>query len=89
MQRGCISLGDIQCDGCHRSIPYSERYLAIDEEDSVKGEEGKTAHYCVECALLRGYAHDIKEKGERILTFFPQLNVSLGDSGVRNDEETY
>jgi len=52
-------------------IPQSERYLAIDEEDGVEVEKGKTAHYCVECALKKGYAHYKGEKGERILTFFP------------------
>ena len=31
MRRGCISLGDVQCDECHRIIPYPERYLVIDE----------------------------------------------------------
>ncbi len=71
MRRGCISLGKVQCDGCHRIIPQSERYLAIDEEDGVEVEKGKTARYCVECALKKGYAHYKQEKDERILTFFP------------------
>ncbi len=71
MRRGCISLGDIQCDRCHRSIPHSERYLAIEEEDGVEVEKGKTAHYCVECALQKGYAHYKEEKKDKILTFFP------------------
>ena len=74
MRQGCISLGDVQCDECHRTIPHSERYLAIDEEGGVETEKGKTAHYCVECALQKGYAYyKHEEKGERILTFFPQL----------------
>ncbi len=72
MHRGCISLGEIQCDECHRAIPHSERYLAIDEEDSIGAEKEKTAHYCVECALQKGYAYYKEEKGERILTFFTQ-----------------
>ena len=72
MRRGSISLGDIQCDECHLTIRHSERYLAIDEEDGVEVEEGgKTAHYCTECALKKGYAYYKEEKGERILTFFP------------------
>ena len=54
MRRGCISLGEVQCDGCHRTIPYLERYLAIDEEDGVEVETGKTSHYCVECCLKKG-----------------------------------
>lgn len=73
MRQGCISLGDIKCDGCHHTIPHSERYLAIDEEDGVETEKGKIAHYCVECALQKGYASHTEEKGEKILTFFPHL----------------
>lgn len=71
MRQGCISLGEVRCNECHRMIPQSERYLAIDEEDGVEVEKGKTVHYCVECALKKGYAHYKEEKGERILTFFP------------------
>ncbi len=71
MRQGCISLGEIQCDGCHHIIPHSERYLAVDEEDGVEVEKGKTAHYCVECALQKGYACYKEEKEGRILTFFP------------------
>ena len=71
MRRGCISLGEIQCDECHQTIPHSERYLAINEEDNVEAEKGKTAHYCVECALQKGYAYSKEEKDDRILTFFP------------------
>ncbi len=74
MRRGCISLGDIQCYECHRTIPHSERYLAIDEEDSVEVEKGKTVHYCIECAVQKGYAYYKEEKDERILTIFPQPN---------------
>ena len=70
MRRGCISLGEIQCDGCHRQIPHSERYLVLEEGD-VEGEERKIANYCVECALEKGYAGYKEEKDERILTFFP------------------
>ena len=72
MRRGCISLGEIQCYECHRIIPHSERYLAIEEEDGVEAESGKTAHYCVECSLKKGYAYYKEEKDERILTIFPK-----------------
>ena len=71
MRRGCISLGDIQCNECHHTIPYSERYLAIDEEDGVEVEEGKITRYCTECSLPKGYAHYKEDRGERTLTFFP------------------
>ncbi len=71
MRRGCISLGETQCDECHRIIPYSERYLAIDGEDGIGVEKEKTMCYCVECALQKGYAHYNEEKDEKTLTFFP------------------
>ncbi len=70
MRRGCISLGEIQCDECHHTIPYPDRYLAIDEKDGVEDEEGETRRYCVECCLKKDYAHYKEEKGERTLTFF-------------------
>ena len=76
MRRGCISLGNVQCDDCHRIIPYLERYLAIDEKDGVEVEEGETSRYCVECCLKKvkkGYAHYRMERSEQILTFFPEL----------------
>ncbi len=73
MRRGCISLGDIQCSVCHRDVPHSERYLAIDEKDGVEVEEGgKAVYYCVECTLKKGYAYYKQEKDEKILTFFPK-----------------
>ena len=71
MRRGCISSGEMLCDECHLLIPYSERYLAIEEEDT-EIEKGKTLRYCIECALKKDYAYYKEEKGEKILTFFPQ-----------------
>ncbi len=73
MRRGCISLGNVQCDDCQRTIPYLERYLVIDEKDGVEVEEGEASRYCVECCLKKGYAHYRMERGEQILTFFPEL----------------
>ena len=73
MRRGCIYLGNIQCDDCHRVIPYLERYLVIDEKDGIEVEKGETLRYCVDCCLKKGYAHYREEKGEQILTFFPEL----------------
>ena len=72
MRRGCISLGEVNCDQCHHVIPYPERYLAIDEEDGVEVDKGETARYCVDCCLKKGYAHYEREKGGEILTFFPE-----------------
>jgi hypothetical protein len=63
MREGCISLGDIKCDGCNRIIPCSERYLAIEEK------QGVISRYCTECCFGKGYAHYKHEKGERVLTF--------------------
>ncbi|MFC1987747.1 hypothetical protein ACFLVH_04310 [Chloroflexota bacterium] len=71
MRRGCVSLGETYCDECHRIIPQSERYLAIDEKEGVEVEEGKIAHYCIECALQKGYAQYKEERDEKTLTFFP------------------
>ena len=71
MRQGCISLGEIRCDDCHRIIPLAERYLAIDEEDGVEVEKGKTSRYCLNCCLKKGYARYKEEKkGEEVLTFF-------------------
>ena len=72
MRRGCISLGEVQCDECHQIIPYPERYLVIEEKDCIEDEAGETHRYCVECSLKKGYAHYKLEKGERILTFFEE-----------------
>ncbi len=64
MRCGCTSLGDVQCDDCHRIIPYPERYLVIDEV------EGSILRLCVDCCLSKGYAYYKVEKGEQVLTFF-------------------
>jgi hypothetical protein len=65
MRRGCTSLGDVQCDECHRIMPYPERYLVIDQDD------GTVLRLCVDCCLSKGYARYTEEKGQRVLTFFP------------------
>jgi hypothetical protein len=31
VRRGCISLGNIKCDQCQRTILYPERYLFTDD----------------------------------------------------------
>lgn len=49
MRRGCISLGNIYCDLCHRSIPYPERYLFIEEL------RGQSQTLCLDCCLKRGF----------------------------------
>ncbi|MBA7714204.1 hypothetical protein ES703_123221 [subsurface metagenome] len=76
MRRGCISLGEVKCDACQRTIPYPERYLAVDEEDGVEVEKGNTVHYCILCAIEKGYARYKEIKGEMVLTFFQEPDVS-------------
>jgi hypothetical protein len=66
VRRGGISLGDIQCSKCKSPIPYPERYLLIEEK------EGKMACLCTSCCLSKGYARYTEDKGERVLTFFPE-----------------
>jgi len=66
MRRGCIAIGQIQCDGCHRPLKYGERYLVIE------GEGGEKQRLCVDCCLSRGYASYKEEKGEETITFFPK-----------------
>ncbi len=66
MRCGCISLGDVQCDECHRIIPYPERYLFIGEA------EGVMLRLCVDCCLNKGYARYTEEKGQQVLTLFPE-----------------
>lgn len=63
MIRGCIVIGDLNCDGCNRTVEHGEQYLLIEEDK-------KQTRLCTNCALKRGYARYIKEKGEKILTFF-------------------
>ncbi|MBI4302992.1 MAG: hypothetical protein HY665_01440 [Chloroflexi bacterium] len=72
MRRGCVSLGEVKCDQCGRTIPYPERYLAIEEKDGVENEEGDTRHYCVPCAIEKGHAHHKMEKGEEVISFFKE-----------------
>ncbi len=48
MKRGCISLGNIKCDVCHRTILYPERYL------SVEIGKNKSETICIGCCLEKG-----------------------------------
>jgi hypothetical protein len=65
MNRGCVAVGEIKCDNCKRIIESGQRYMVVEEE------KGKRFDYCVECAVAKGYAYYMKEKGEEVLTFFP------------------
>ena len=66
MRRGCIAIGKVQCDGCHKFLEHGERYLVINSE------EGKKQRLCIDCCLGRGYALPQTEKGYQIITFFPR-----------------
>jgi hypothetical protein len=76
MRRGCISLGGVECDGCHQIIPHSERYLIIE------GKDGVTVSLCVKCCLEKGYARYREDKREQVLTFFPEPVQSPHDTGL-------
>ena len=78
MRRGCISVGQVKCGVCGRSIPYPERYLVVDEDEKGKEVEhgGKSVRYCVEDALKKGYAHRREVKGEMVLTFLPETEAT-------------
>ena len=69
MRRGCISLGDIECDDCHRMLFHLERYLAVEET------EGTSLRFCLDCAVNRGYARYKQEKGQPVATFFPEWDI--------------
>ena len=73
MRRGCISLGQVECDDCHRIIPYPERYLAIDEA------EGTKLHLCIDCSLKKGYARYKAGKGKPILTSLEEEGIPQVD----------
>jgi hypothetical protein len=56
MRRGCISLGNIKCDSCHRTILYPERYLYVEEE------KGKSEVLCMTCCQGKGLVKSGSEK---------------------------
>jgi hypothetical protein len=48
VRRGCISLGNIKCDQCHRTILYPERYLFLEET------KGVYQTLCMNCCQEKG-----------------------------------
>jgi hypothetical protein len=66
MRRGCIAIGKVGCDGCHRPIAHGERYLLIDRE----GDERE--RLCIDCCQSHGLISYGTEKGEQIITFLPK-----------------
>ena len=74
MRRGCISLGEIKCDLCENVIPNAKRYMAEEEKD--KSGKSQTKRYCIDCCVKKGYAEYREEKGEKILTVFPEKEAN-------------
>ena len=66
MRRGCIAIGKVECDGCHRPIKYGECYL------SINGEGDEKQRLCIDCCQNRGYISYGTEKGKQIITFLPK-----------------
>jgi len=66
VRRGCITVGEVKCDGCQRLIEYGQQYLILKEETD------KEVRLCSECCLAKGYASYKTEKGRRVITFFPK-----------------
>jgi len=66
MHRGCIAIGKVECDGCHRPIKFGERYLLIN------GEGDEKQRLCIDCCQNRGYISYGTEKGKQIITFLPK-----------------
>jgi hypothetical protein len=62
LRRGCISLGNINCDVCHRKILYPERYLSLEET------KGKSQTLCMTCCEARGLVQpeSSKENAEKL-----------------------
>jgi hypothetical protein len=46
----------------------------------VIDEEGKVSRICVNCCLSKGYARYTEDKGQQVLTFFPEKPESLPES---------
>jgi len=66
MRRGCIAIGKMECDSCHRPIKYGERYLMVD------GEGDERQRLCVHCCESRDCVSYGTDKGKQIITFLPK-----------------
>jgi len=56
VKRGCISLGNIKCDECQRTILYPERYLSIEINKS------KSQTLCMDCCQSKGLVKPESDK---------------------------
>lgn len=71
MRIGCIAVGEIVCDNCHRTIKHPQRYLVVGDDDDT------TKSYCIGCCEEKGYAQKKAEKGKNeILTFFTEEKLA-------------
>ena len=70
MRRGCVSLGEIKCDLCGKVIPAAHRYLA--ETGETETGKSRVIRHCMDCCIKAGWAEYRSEKGEQILTIFPE-----------------
>lgn len=65
---GCVAIGELICTQCHQPIEHGERYLLIADDDMTEDQKQRI---CVDCCIKQKSAAYRKEKGEKILTFFP------------------
>jgi hypothetical protein len=72
MRRGCITIDEIKCDNCKKTVEHGERYLLIEDPK----DETNKKRYCVECCLKKKYASYVTEKGEKVLTFFTEETLA-------------
>jgi hypothetical protein len=63
VRRGCISLGNITCDECHRTILYPERYL------SLEIAKGKSKTMCMDCCAEKGLVKPESDKEDAEMIF--------------------
>jgi hypothetical protein len=62
VRRGCISLGNINCNQCGRSILYPERYLSLEEA-------GEDRILCMDCCQEKNLVKPENDKEGAELLF--------------------
>jgi hypothetical protein len=46
----------------------------------IDDEKGKLSRLCVDCCVSKGYARYTEDKGQQVLTFFPEKPESLPEN---------
>ena len=46
----------------------------------IDDEKGTASRICVDCCLSKGYARYTSDKGQQVLTFFPERAESLQEN---------